>query len=387
MNAHAQFAGKASATGQFESNSNVFNLNSGSPQPGTNDYRRSDTFLAYGAGFDLDYLWGKQELFASASTTKFNYQRFTQLDHDDYRLDTGLNWKAGQLLDGKLDVLRRRTMVPFFDLTGTTLSLETEQRETAQVGLKVTPEWRIEGSTYTSKLDEPIAQAPNLRVTESSGTATVKYLGIAGVTGGLYAGYMSGSFQGTNNTVNPSYRQTMEGFQASSQSGHSTYDGQIGFSRRTSATGADNTSGVTGEFKLKDQLTPKTDIAVTLGRAINSYVFNAGSEIDTSAGVTVDWQATYKLGVTLGYTYTYRDYPGQGNNPVGSNRIDRQQYATLGVDYRPQRWIIIKPYSNLLVRNSNYIGGDFNSTIIGVYVTILATQGSQTQGSQKSLAR
>jgi hypothetical protein len=379
MNAHAQFTGNASATGQFESNSNVFNLDSGVPQPGTTAHPQADTFLAYGAAFDLRYLWSKQELYASASTTEFNYQRFTELNHDDYKFDTGLNWVLGELLDGKVEVKRTRTMVPFFDLAGTTLSLSTEQRESALVGLKVTPEWRIEGSAYTYTLDEPIPQAPNLQAKESSGTATAKYLGIAGFTSGVYVGYLSGSFQGTNGTLNPDYHQTSEGLVATYGSSRSTLDGQIGYSRRTSTTGTDNTSGVTGKFKLKDQLTPKTDVAIELGRAINSYLLNAGSEIDTSAGVTANWQTTYKLLVSLGYTYTYRDYPRQGNNPVGSNRIDHEQYATLGVDYRPQRWIIIKPYLNFLTRNSDYIGGDFNSTIIGVYVTILTPQKSKAR--------
>jgi hypothetical protein len=369
MKAHAQFTGNASATGQFESNSNVFNLDSA--VPGTTAHPQADTFLAYGAAFDLKYLWSKQELYASASTTEFNYQRFTELNHDDYKFETGLKWVLGELLDGKVDVTRTRTMVPFYDLAETTLSLSTEQRESALVGLKVTPEWRIEGSAYTDTLDEPIPVAPNLQAKESAGTVAAKYLGIVGFTSGMYVGYQSGSFEGTNGTLNPDYHQTMEGLTATYQSSRTTMDGKIGYSRRTSTTGTDNTSGLTGEFKLKDQLTPKTDLEAELGRAINSYLLNTGSEIDTTAGVTANWQTTYKLLVSLGYTYTYRDYPRQGNDPVGSNRIDHQQYATLAVDYRPQRWIIIKPYANLLVRNSDYIGGKFNSTIIGVYVTVL----------------
>jgi len=371
MKAHAQFTGKASATGQFESNSNVFNLDSGVPQPGTTDRPRADSFFAYGAEFELKYLWGRQELYASAGTTEFNYQRFTELDHNEYKFETGLNWVAGELLDGKVDVKHTRAMVPFYDLTGTTLSLQTEQRESALVGLKVTPEWRIEGSAYTSTLDEPIPLAPNLQAKESSGTATAKYLGITRFTSGLYVGYQTGSFQGTNGTATPDYHQTMEGFVATYKSARSTLDGQIGYSRRTSTTGTDNTSGVTGEIKLTDQLTPKTDVAIQLGRSINSYLLNAGSEIDTNAGVTANWHATYKLLVSLGYTYTYRDYPRQGNNPVGTDRIDHQQYATLGVDYQPQRWIVIKPYANLTVRRTDFIGANFDSTVFGVYVTIL----------------
>ena len=173
MRAQAQFTGKASAIGQFESNSNVFNLESGAPQAGTNDFRRADTFLAYGAEFDGDYTLGRQDLYATASTKEYHYQRFTDLDHDDYKLDAGWNWKLGGPLDGKFDVTRTRTMVPFFDLSGAsalTLSLVTEQKETADIGLKLTSDWRVEGSAYTSKAEEPIPQAPNLQLTQTSGT-------------------------------------------------------------------------------------------------------------------------------------------------------------------------------------------------------------------------
>src|SRR5579863_137175 len=76
--AHAQFAGKASATGQYESNSNVFDLESGFA-PGTNGIPRSDTYYAYGAEFDGNYSLGRQQLYATASTTKYDYQHFTEL--------------------------------------------------------------------------------------------------------------------------------------------------------------------------------------------------------------------------------------------------------------------------------------------------------------------
>ena len=365
----AQVTGKASATGQFESNSNVFDLNSGTPLPTGGDSHRGDTFFAYGAQFDLNYLWGKQQFFASAGTTEFDYQRFTQLDHEDYRLDAGMKWTLDQLLDGKIDIRRVRTMVPFYDLAGTVLSLQTEQRESAEAGIKVTSQWRIEGAAYTSKLDEPLPEEPSLSLTETSGKITVKYLGTSRFTGGWYVSYTSGSYEGDTG-ANPSYHEYGSGVQTTYASPRSTFDGQVGYARRISTSGANNTSGLTGQIKFKEQLTAKTNVAVIIGRAIQNYVLNAGSEIDTSAGVTAEWQASYKLAVTLGYTYTYRNYPGQGNDPIGSDRIDHQQYATLGVEYRPLRWLVIKPYGNLQRRNSDYIGGDFSSTVFGLYFTL-----------------
>jgi len=121
---------------------------------------------------------------------------------------------------------------------------------------------------------------------------------------------------------------------------------------------------------LKQQLTPKTSYSIKIDRAINNYFLNTSSEIDTEAAVSVHWQATHKLALSLGYTFTYRDYPGQGPNTVTGDRVDIQEYATVSINYEPQRWLAISPYANVRTRRSTFVGGDFNSTVFGVSVTV-----------------
>ena len=372
IRAHAQFTGKASATGQFESNSNVFAVESGFVQPGPNELRRSDTYYAYGAEFEGSYLWGRQQFYAKASTKEYDYQHLTELNHNDYKVNAGLIWELGGPWDGKLDVARTHNMVPFLDLLGSAqaLSLVTEQKETAQIGLKVNPNWKIVGLASTSKSDQPIPGAPSLQLTQSSGTMSIEYLGIGNLTSGLTAGYLSGDYSGASGTMNPSYTQSTAGFLANYKHYRTLFEGQVGYTRRASDTGTDNTSGFTGLFDLVHQLTPKTSLTAKIDRTINSYFLNSSSEIDTEAGISINWQATYKLAGSLGYTFTYRDFPRQGNNPVGSNRVDIQEHWTLGISYKPARWLMIKPYADLLARRTTFIGGAFSSTIFGVSVTV-----------------
>jgi hypothetical protein len=372
MRAHAQFTGKAAATVQFESNSNVFYLNRGAAPPGTGDSRRSDTFVAYGAQFDTTYSWRRQEFYATASTTEYDYQRFTELNHTGYNIDAGLNWKLTEPLDGKLDVTRTRNMVPFYNLSGASvveLSLVTEQRETARAGLKLNSEWKLEGTAYTSKTDQPVVGAPNLQLKQTSTAVSLDYLGVTALTSGLTAGYLSGDYEGSRDASNPSFSQETVGLLAKYKRSRTTLDGQIGYTRRTSANGIDSTSGLTGSLDIAEQLTAKTTFTAKAARAINNYVFNAGSEIDSDVGAGVTWQATHKSAVALGYTFSYREFPGQGNNPVGSDRVDIQEYATLDINYQPWRWLLIRPYFNVQTRRSTFIGGHFSSTIFGVYVT------------------
>jgi Putative beta-barrel porin 2 len=372
IRADAQFTGTASATGRFESNSNVFALQSGTTRADVNGPGRSDTYYAYGAEFDTRYLWGRQQLYATASTTESRYQHFTDLDHTDYALDAGLNWKLGSPWDGRLDVTRTRSMVPFLNLSGSVvvLTIATEQRETLDVGLKLADDWKVTGSASTSQTDQPIPDEPNLQLTQTSGTLALKYLGIGKLTSGITAGYLSGRYSGSNSALNASYDQETFGFLASYKVfNRTTFEGQVGYTIRSSATGLDNTSGLTARLSLEERLTPRTSFSVRIGRSINSYLPSLGSEIDTDAGVTVSWRATYKLTASLGYTFTYRDYPPQPGYAPGNNRVDYQQDATADLSYQPLRWLQIKSYARVGKRDSNARDGDFNSTTFGVALT------------------
>jgi len=372
IRADAQFTGSASATTQFESNSNVFDLESDSAIPAGNGFRRSDTDYAYGAEFDGKYMLGRQQIYATASTTQYDYQHITELSHNEYKLGAGLNWKLGELLDGKLDVARTHSMVPFLNLIGSdfALSVATAQTELAQIGLKVSPDWKVEGSASTSKTDEPIPGTPNLQLTLSSGTASIEYLGLGALTSGFTVGYMSGEYSGSSTSLTPSYHQETAGLLADYKHNSVTFEGQIGYSHSASATGDEKTAGFTGLLELEKQLTPKTRLTVKIDRAINSYIAIASQEFDTDAGVGIDWQATSKLGVSLGYTFTYRAFPEQAIN--GSYQVDYQEYATMAAIYQPRPWLLIRPYANLQTRRSNFNGLDFNSTIFGVSITATA---------------
>jgi Putative beta-barrel porin 2 len=372
--AHAQLAGKASATAQYENNSNPFALDSSVTAPGTSGLRGSSTDFQYGAEFDGTYDWSRQQFYAKASARQYDFQHFSQLNHNEYAFDTGLNWKLADLLDGNVEVVRSHVMVPLLDLSGTAagLSLLTEQREAFDIGLKLDSDWRLEGSAYSSRTSQPVPGVSDLILTQNSGSAALRYAGIGPLTAGITAGYLSGDYGGTGAGANSSYSQSMAGFVANYKLKRTSFDGQVTYTRRTSLAGRDNASGLTGLLDFKDQLTPKTSFAVKVERVINTYFLNLGSEIDSDAGVSVNWQATYKVAVSLGYTFTYRQFPGQTLGP-GRYPNDYQQYGNLGIIYAPVRWLQIGPYANVQTRRSNVLGRDFNATVYGV--TLTATVG------------
>ena len=362
----------AAGVARYEYNTNVFDLQNGFPVPGTtNDFQRSDRLYTYGGLLDTAYLWDQQKLFGTFTANKFEYDNFTFLDHFEYTADGGLNWKLGSILDGTLEALRDRTMVAFTNVNNAQFVLQIEQRENAKAGLEFIPDWRLEGSGYHRTVDQSYLNQGGLDLSESQEQVALRYLGLAGLTAGLSFAYTDGRYTGAGAEFNPDYRQTSFSFTSTyAPTGRSTFKGAVGYSDRRSAEANNSISGITGELDYDNQITGKTSAHVQISRLINSYISNTSSEIDSIANASVRWQASYHLGVAAGYTYTYRDLPGQGNAPLGGNRIDHLQYATLNVDFDPFRWLILKPYANYQVRTSNFVSGNFNATVVGLNFTV-----------------
>jgi hypothetical protein len=400
--AFAQLAFTAAANGGYEYNSNTFDLQHGVPTPVNglgangvpalgpkNAFSYGDSLYTYGAKLDANYAVSQQNFHLVVLGTEFRYDDFTLLNHSEYTVDGSWNLKFGSLIDGLVEVDRNRVMVNLYNLINAQLALQTEQRETVKLGLNVTPELRTEIGGYTRKLDEPLLGAPDLSLTENSGTFGLKYTGAAALSAGFEGTYLRGNFSGNILVLNgqpinvaPAYRQWTVALTATDQiSSVSTFIGNIGYSKRQAAadagaTGLYNASGVTGEFDYRRALTGKTSVAATLQRSIQTYLTGTGSEIDTIAGLDAVWQATSKLGVTLGYDFAYREYPDQGDRP-GELRKDKQNFVNLTVEYDPLRWLTVRPYANYQVRRSSgYSLGDYDASVVGIKFSVQLQRGT-----------
>ena len=189
---------RVAAVGGWQYNSNVYAVQSGLPVPGTDDFHYSDTYYSYGGLFALNETYSQQNWFANAGLTRFVYDHFSNLTHNEYSLDGGWNWKIGSDWDGRLEVSHTRTMVAFTEIVQLEIAFATEQRETAVVGYQLMPEWRLQASGYTRKVDEPLFEEPNLQLTESSGTFAVIYGGPSALQSGIAGSYSHGSYTGVS---------------------------------------------------------------------------------------------------------------------------------------------------------------------------------------------
>jgi hypothetical protein len=383
--AMAQLQLATTADVKYEYNSNVFDLQHGYTVPGVTTPPYGDSIVTYGGKLDAAYLMSQQEFHATVTGHQYSYDRFSLLNHGDYGLDGLWRWKWLPDLDGLFSVTRDRTMVDLYTLTTIQLALQTIQRETAKIGLRVTPDWRAEVSGYTDHYQEPVLGAPNLGLTETSGQGAVKYVRFAGITAGLSADYLHGDFSGAATAVAPSYHQSDFSLTATDVvTDLSTFSGKIGYTRRiadTSGNSANNASGLSGEFDFKRALTGKTTFGLLLSRSVIPYVSTAGSQIASVADINFNWQATYKTALAFDYNYTHAQLPRQGGavNAAlnGTNRVDRFNYVGLSASYQPFVWLALKPYAHYQDRRStNFAGGNFNATAVGINFSLLWQRGT-----------
>jgi hypothetical protein len=370
------------ANGQYEYDSNVWDMQPGFSAFGVPEAQGSDHFYSYYGLMKASDQWSEQKISASLSGSDYKYDRFTELNHTEYALDAAWNWVLGQLFTGNLEFSQTQTMVQLYDIVQIQLPLARETRYTAGIDLLINPDWRIETTGYHRTVAESLLGEPNLRLTETFGQASLIFGSLTGLNGGLSAGYKTGSFEGGIVAANPSYREYDYNLVASYQKadtnagpvavakGVSTFTGQVGYTDRNSATGINKYSGFTGQIDYKNQLTFKTSVDLALRRQTDTFIINDGSDLTSMATLSVNWQATFKTGFIASYSLGTVDYPGQGNEPIGSERFDHVQYAILNIDYEAQTWLALRPYARLQTRRSNFDGGNYDASIIGITFSV-----------------
>ncbi|MBV8063093.1 MAG: outer membrane beta-barrel protein [Nevskia sp.] len=356
------------AASQYEFDSNVYSLSSREQAIALNgDAARADSSWRNLAGIDAAYGLGQSKLSADAEGRRVLYDRFSQLDHDEYLLSGAFGWKALSAWDGNLAVRQERRMASFANRISTQLSLERDRNASAGVNVNVAPDWRIETSAVAHQLDSPLPGFPDFSLREDTGNVALKYLGLAGLTSGVLLTYTDGRFRGVPDS--PAYTQ-LTGVVTVSYvvSGISTVDGNVGYTRfRSRDSNGEKVSGLSGALGWTARLTGKTDVHLRAYRRVNSYVAGADAVIDSGAETGVNWQATTKIGVAAGYEWTYSAYRALAPlAPSDSNRRDHYQAANLGLSYAALDWLTLRTYGNYYNRHSDIDVDSFNQALAGV---------------------
>ncbi len=352
---------------QFEHDSNVFRVADstvatqfyGGPRLGDTDFR-------YVAGADGTYLWGLQKLTATVEGRKIDYDHFTFLNHYEYLGSLQLDWKAASLLDGVVQFKQEHLAAYFGDRQSPTLEVDTDRNIVGKLNLKIRTDWRLETGINFRTYDSPLQFYPDFAEHQTGTHLGLSYLGVANLTYGVGVDHISGSF--THATGVGPYTQTSADLQMTYLiTGLTSLNGALGYTKRNQGVGEDSFGAVTGQFSYKRQLTGKTSMTAQVARNVFSYTASAGSEIDSTASIAADWQATYRLDVGLKLAYTRSTFVGQAiPGSVANGRVDHSPQESLNITYQALRNLQIKAYANAQRRSSNVYFDTFNDNTVGI---------------------
>ena len=356
------------ASETIEHNTDVFDLpKNGAAPEGKNGPTFADTYFHTAAGIDGTYLLGQQKLFGTAEVSRFDYDNFSSLNHNENLFDGGMKWKLAHALDGLVEYKHAQTMVQFQDLAAAReLIVQTENTGTLEANVAVTPEFRWENRFKDRTLDSPRDELPGLSLHEDSVREGFKYIGLSNLSAGLEAEYLKGTYRHDPLALDPEYHQESLAAAATyAVSGFTNFNGNLGYTKRTDPS-ASGLSGITGNIAYQHSLSGRTVVNVQLSRAINSYLTTGGNELDTTAVVALAYQATYKITVNARYLFTQSKFPEAPLGFIVIDRLDHYHTASLDLRYQVLRWLQIRPYASYQTRSSNDPLFPFSGTIYGV---------------------
>jgi hypothetical protein len=373
------------ATVGVQHDSNVFARPDGEPPfPETGNTQLGDTIFNYLGGADLDIAWERDRLRLTAEAQHFNYDRFSELNHSEYKGSGDFDWHLGPVLDGSLVYKQTHSMSPLQDTLSDQLELQTERTGTATVRILITPKWRFDVAPTWHELKTPLPEFPEFGLRETGAAAALNYLGINKLTAGFRGEYTDGSYSHIIEATN--YHQTTEGLTAAyALTGLSSFDGQLGYTQRNSslvnpadallagAGGggvAGRTTALTGALGFTRQLSVKTSVNLRVFREIDSYTAGANSEIGTGAEAGINWSPDVKFTFNLHYRQETQSIQGALVNDGGVvNRVDHVQAIEFYTKYHFTDWLTLRPYINRDSRHSNVATVSYTATTVGADLT------------------
>jgi len=371
------------ATVAWERNSNVFEVPSGAPPfAASGNTELGDSLLRYTAGIVGAFSFGPDKLSLSAQGEHFDYDRFNELNHNEYKFGGQFDWHLGPIVDGMLGYSQSHTMEAFADTLSTQLLMQTDKLANAKLRVLITPEWRFDVLPSWHDLLMPQELYPDFGLREKSVGASINYLGISKLTAGLLVEYTDGNFHDI--VAATRYHQTTAALTSDyAVTGLSSFHGELGYTVRdsslinpaeaASAGGAGGqvgrTGAVSGALSYRRTLSEKTIIEFRVQREVDSYVAGANPEIGTGGQLSLLWKPDFRFEVSLHGMLEQQSIEGQGVIANFSGRVDHVRSAGLDIKYHAFSWLTLRPYASHEQRTSNFAEANYTVNVFGIDLT------------------
>lgn len=365
--AHAQLDLIPSAALRVYRDSNVFSFADKAEATAINGSEdMADTVRRAQAGLDLAYTMGPQKFTASVQGRNLDYQRFSQLNHDEYLWRSAFDWNLGEAFSGRFDASQERRMATLADRSTSELMLERERIANAKIVYAVSERWRLETTAGNSRLESPLPTIPDFALDQKIGTVALLREGRGPLRSGVFVEYIDGRFDGV--TTGRYFDQVkIEATTSYEISGLSQLNGRLGRTQRNQHdAGIDDVSAFTGELGLRRELSGVSAVGATAFRRISNYAAGTDSLVETGLRAALDWQPSIYT-VATGVEYSRSSFPSAATN---GSRKDKIASAYLRVTYPVNRWLSIEPYAEARRRDSSVDDQRYKGLIGGIELRV-----------------
>jgi exopolysaccharide biosynthesis operon protein EpsL len=315
----------------------------------------------------------RQRILLDAQIEHQEFDRFSILNHDPYRLGAAWKWVAGPQWSGDIGYSRRRYLANLGEIQAPIKDLITEDRAFASAGYMVTPRWRVRGAADWTEWDHSDPTRITLDNRTTSVTAGLDYVTPPGNSVGGQVKYSEGEFPNQQVVAGSFVDNRFKEWETSAVAhwavtGKSVLDARLGYtSREHDQVPQRDFDGATGRLSYDWFVGPKTPLNFSLWREIQSvaevsasYVLNTGWSIGPS------WAPTEKLVFHAKYLREDRDYRGDPGFILtgGPQREDTLKGISLAAGYAPRRNIELAVSVVRGDRDSNVFGRDYDYTTV-----------------------
>jgi exopolysaccharide biosynthesis operon protein EpsL len=354
--------------------SNIFRLsNSANPLTAIGSTDKSDTIYRVGAGFKADIPVSRQRILLDAQLEHREFDRFTVLNHDPYRLGAAWKWVAGPQWSGDVGYSRRHYLSDLGDIQAPIKDMITEDRTFASGAFLATPRWRVRGAADWTKWDHSDATRATLDNRTASVTGGLDYMTPAGNSIGGQVKYSNGEFPNRQFVAGSFVDNNFKEWETSlvghwAITGKSILDARVGYtSRGHDQVPQRDFDGVTGRLSYDWFVGPKTPLNFAVWREIRSIEDVSASYVLTQGwSIGPSWAPTEKLVFQAKYIREDRDYRGDPGFVLtgGLQRDDTFRGVSLSAGYAPRRNIELAVGVRRGERNSNIFGNDYDYTSV-----------------------
>ena len=310
---------------------------------------RSDRWWQRQAGLLFDKTYSRQRISLVAKLSKYNFDRFRQLDYDGKDVQASWFWQLGNRLQGKAGMLQDQGLASYMDLQSDQRNLRHHRARFADGAWRFHPSWQARASlrrdTYSYEL---FAQRSNDR-TEDAAEIELGYLPVSGSTVGLVARRIEGRYPypldiGLNLAGNGFTQDELKVRVLWLATGSTTVDALVGYTRRDQPSyGSGRASGLMGRIDTTYQPRGKVTYSAAVWRDFAplestsvSYTLNNGLSVGAR------WDATAKITIDANAAYVRRNYAVRARSVGLEGSRDATRAHSLSATWSPKPTLQVK---------------------------------------------